>query len=140
MGAPTNQPIPLGGGMGGPPPDQNAENIQREFERYASGINDLMPVPPQQGLQQMSTIGGPMPKSTIGGPIPESTIGGPIPAQMDQQKMQAFQNFLNQGINNMASINQAPASNPASTQPRMQKATQAPRKFSTVSNSPARFG
>ena len=80
--------------------------------------------------------------------------------QGQQQQMQSYQNFLNQGMNNMASVNQGAAANFANTQPGMQ-APQAgigqtnrpnmpsmgmqqrrpnpPRKFSTVSNSPARF-
>ena len=121
-GAPTNQPIPPSGGMGGPRPDQNAESIQKEFGRYALGINKLMQEQPQQSPETISTIAGSRPAG-----------------QMNPQQMQAFQNFLNQGMNNMAPINQSPASNPASTQPRMQKATQAPRKFSTVKAPPARF-
>ena len=53
MGAPTNRPIPPGGGLGGPRPDQNAENIQREFGRYASGINKLMQEQPRQSRVPM---------------------------------------------------------------------------------------
>jgi hypothetical protein len=99
MAKEAQQPIPLGGGLGGPRPNQNAENIQREFERYASGINDFIPAPPQQGSQKMSTIGGLIPKSTIAGSKPAG--------QMNPQKMQAFQNFLQQGMQRNQDMNQA---------------------------------
>jgi len=89
---------------------QNAEDIYNRFNEYASGINELMLEQPQQGSQQMSTIAGPMPKSTIAGPRPQpiQTIAGPRPAaKMNQQKMQAFQNFLNQGMQRNQDMNQA---------------------------------
>ena len=81
--------------------------------------------------------------------------------QGQQQQMQSYQNFLNQGMNNMASVNQGAAESFANTQPGIpttgsaqqftanpampvagmgaQKSRPTPRKFSTVSNSPARF-
>ena len=78
-----------------------------------------------------------------------------------QQQMQSYQNFLNQGMNNMASVNQGAAANFANTQPGMpttgsaqqfaanpampvagmgmQKSNTTPRKFSTVNTPSARF-
>ena len=80
--------------------------------------------------------------------------------QGQQQQMQSYQNFLNQGMNNISSVNQGAAESFANTQPGMQvpqagigqtnrpnmpsmgmqqRRPNPPRKFSTVSNSPARF-
>jgi len=137
----AQQPIPPGGGMGGPAPDQNAENIQREFGRYALGINKLMQEQPQQGPEPISTIAGLRP------------VG-----QMNPQQMQAFENFLQQGMQRSNTMNQDAAAGLANPQPGMQGAipavpvagigmgmqqprqAPAPRKFSTVRNTPARFG
>jgi len=150
MARQAQQPIPPSGGMGGPAPDQNAENIQREFGRYALGINKLMQEQPQQGPQQMSTIAGPMPKSTIAGLRPAG--------QMNPQQMQAFENFLQQGMQRSNTMNQDAAAGLANLQPGMQptqpampvagmgmgmqqpRQAPAPRKFSTVRNTPARLG
>ena len=109
------------------PMNQNTAGIGQQFGQIAQGIGRLMPQIPQ-----------------------------------GQQQMQSYQNFLNQGMNNMASVNQGAAENFANTQPGMpttgsaqqftanpampvagmgaQKSRPTPRKFSTVSNSPARFG
>ena len=83
--------------------------------------------------------------------------------QRQQQQMQNYQNFLQQGMQNINTMNQGAMNNFANMQPGMQatqtasratpnqtmpvagmgmqqpKQTQ-PRKFSTVRNSPARFG
>jgi len=141
QGGGTQPSIPPGGGIGGPAPDQNAENIQRAFGRYALGVNKLMQEQPQQGPEPISTIAGPRPSG-----------------QMNPQKMQAFQNFLNQGMQRSNTMNQDAAAGFANPQPGMQGAIPAvpvagigmgmqqprqalaPRKFSTVSNTPARFG
>ena len=81
--------------------------------------------------------------------------------QGQQQQMQSYQNFLNQGMNNISSVNQGAAESFANTQPGMpttgsaqqftanpampvagmgaQKSRPTPRKFSTVNNPSARF-
>jgi len=141
QGGGTQPSIPPGGGMGGPAPDQNAENIQREFGRYALGVNKLMQEQPQQGPEPISTIAGPRPSG-----------------QMNPQKMQAFQNFLQQGIQRSNTMNQDAAAGFANLQPGMQptqpampvagmgmgmqqpRQAPAPRKFSTVNTPSARFG
>lgn len=108
------------------PMNQNTAGTGQQFGQIAQGIGRLMPQIPQ-----------------------------------GQQQMQSYQNFLNQGMNNMASVNQGAAESFANTQPGMpttgsaqqftanpampvagmgaQKSRPTPRKFSTVSNSPARF-
>ena len=97
-------------------------------------------------------------------PIPQGQQGAMAPQYQipqGQQQMQSYQNFLNQGMNNMASVNQGAAESFANTQPGIlttgsaqqftatpampvagmgaRKLMPTPRKFSTVSNSPARF-
>ena len=121
------------------------------LSRYNPNAPSLMPIrtPGSDALNQDLANRG------MGGGIPS-----PIP-QGQQQQMQSYQNFLNQGMNNMASVNQGAAESFANTQPGMpttgssqqftanpampvagmgaQKSRPTPRKFSTVSNSPARF-
>jgi hypothetical protein len=175
MGAPTNQPaqsrVPMGFSTyeeAGIPPEQakilddemakmqseiaaqqgrqNAEDIYNQFNEVASGINELMPAQQQQAPQPMQTIAGPR-----------------SAAQMNPQKMQAFQNFLQQGIQRSNTMNQAPAAGfanaaagLASPQPRMRptqpampvagmgmgmqqpRQAPAPRKFSIASNPSAK--
>ena len=175
MGAPTNQPaqsrVPMGFSTyeeAGIPPEQakilddemakmqseiaaqqgrqNAEDIYNQFNEVASGINELMPAQPQQAPQLIQTIAGP--RSAV---------------QMNPQKMQAFQNFLQQGIQRSNTMNQAPAAGFANAaaglanlQPRMQptqpampvagmgmgmqqpRQAPAPRKFSIASNPSAK--
>jgi len=128
MGAPTNQSaqsrVPMGFSTyeeAGIPPEQakilddemakmqseiaakqgrqNAEDIYNQFNEVASGINELMPAQPQQAPQPIQTIAGP--RSAV---------------QMDPQKMQAFQNFLQQGIQRSNTMNQDAASNFANLQ------------------------
>jgi hypothetical protein len=83
--------------------------------------------------------------------------------QIPQQQMQNYQNFLQQGMQNSNTLNQGAMNNFANMQPGMQATQTAsrttpnqtmpvagmgmqqpkqtpPRKFSTVSNTPARFG
>jgi len=175
MGAPTNQPaqsrVPMGFSTyeeAGIPPEQakilddemakmqseiaaqqgrqNAEDIYNQFNEVASGINELMPAQPQQAPQPIQTIAGP--RSAV---------------QMNPQKMQAFQNFLQQGIQRSNTMNQAPAAGFANaaaglanlqpgmrpTQPAMPVAgmgmgmqqprqAPAPRKFSIANNPSAK--
>jgi hypothetical protein len=89
---------------------QNAEDIYNQLNEVASGINELMPAQPQQAPQLIQTIAGP--RSAV---------------QMNPQKMQAFQNLLQQGIQRSNTMNQAPAAGFANAaaglanlQPRMQ--------------------
>jgi hypothetical protein len=175
MGAPTNQPaqsrVPMGFSTyeeAGIPPEQakilddemakmqseiaaqqgrqNAEDIYNQFNEVASGINELMPAQPQQAPQPIQTIAGP--RSAV---------------QMNPQKMQAFQNFLQQGIQRSNTMNQDAAAGFANaaaglanpqpgmqpTQPAMPVAgmgmgmqqsrkAPAPRKFSIASNPSAK--
>jgi hypothetical protein len=125
---------------------QNAEDIYNQFNEVASGINELMPAQPQQAPQPIQTIAGPRPA-----------------VQMNPQKMQAFQNFLQQGIQRSNTMNQAPAAGFANaaaglanlqpgmqpTQPAMPVAgmgmgmqqprqAPAPRKFSIANNPSAK--
>ena len=116
--------------------------------------------PPEAGINPVrNTIGiagqqfGQFPSGGLGNLMPQNPQG--------QQQMQSYQNFLNQGMNNMASVNQGAAANFANTQPGIpttgsaqqpnanpampvagmgaRKLMPTPRKFSTVSNQPARF-
>jgi len=131
IGVPTNQPaksrVPMGFSTyeeAGIPPEQakildyemakmqseiaakqgrqNAEDIYNQFNEYASGINELMPAQPQQAPQPIQTIAGP--RSAV---------------QMNPQKMQAFQNFLQQGIQRSNTMNQDTMTNFANMQPGM---------------------
>jgi len=176
MGAPTNQPaqsrVPMGFSTyeeAGIPPEQakilddemakmqseiaaqqgrqNAEDIYNQFNEVASGINELMPAQPQQAPQLIQTIAGP--RSAV---------------QMNPQKMQAFQNFLQQGIQRSNTMNQDAATNfanmqagapttepatPSTAKPTMpvaglgmqkSKAIPLPKTFSTRNTPSARFG
>jgi hypothetical protein len=154
MGAPTNQPaqsrVPMGFSTyeeAGIPPDQ-AKILDDEMAKmqYALNINELMPAQPQQAPQPIQTIAGPRPSG-----------------QMNPQKMQAFQNFLQQGIQRSNTMNQAPAAGFANAaaglanlQPRMRptqpampvagmgmgmqqpRQAPAPRKFLIASNPSAK--
>ena len=183
--APVNQGPQAGGGMGGQgnfpadvaqsqyidpqSPEGQAMEKKRQMardalSRYNPNMPSLMPIqtPKSDALNQDLAnrgMGGGIPT-----PIPQGQQGAMAPQyqnpQGQQQQMQSYQNFLNQGMNNMASVNQGAAANFANTQPGMQ-APQAgigqtkgpnmpsigmqqrrpnpPRKFSTISNRPARF-
>jgi len=154
MGAPTNQPaqsrVPMGFSTyeeAGIPPEQakilddEMAKMQSEIaaQEYASNINELMRAQPRQAPQPMQTIAGPR-----------------SAAQMNPQKMQAFQNFLQQGIQRSNTMNQDAAAGFANLQPRMQptqpampvagmgmgmqqpRQAPAPRKFSIASNPSAK--
>ena len=145
MGAPTNRPIPPGGGLGGLTADQ--AGIPAEQRKI---LDDLMARQAQQPIPAGGGMGG-----SIGAP---ENMRSP---NMPQDIMQAYNNFLQQGMQNSNALNQdamtdfanmqpgMQATQPATaTTPRpampvagigMQKSSTAPRKFSTVKAPPARF-
>jgi hypothetical protein len=146
MGAPTNRPIPPGGGLGGLTADQ--AGIPADQRKI---LDDLMarqaqhPIPPGGGM------GG-----SIGAP---ENMRSP---NMPQDIMAAYNNFLQQGMQNSNALNQGAMTDFANMEPGMQatqpatattpkpampiagmgmqKSSTAPRKFSTVKASPPRFG
>ncbi len=124
------------------------QNISRQSTNPMAGY---MPADPNTNMPSLM-------------PIPQGQQGAMASQYQNpqgQQQMQSYQNFLNQGMNNMASVNQGAAESFANTQPGMpttgsaqqftanpampvagmgaQKSRPTPRKFSTVSNQPARF-
>ena len=127
---------------------QNNPSIYDESYNYVAGTN---PVRNTIGIAGQQF--GQFPSGGLGNLMPQNPQG--------QQQMQSYQNFLNQGMNNMASVNQGAAANFANTQPGIpttgsaqqpnanpampvagmgaRKLMPTPRKFSTVSNQPARF-
>jgi hypothetical protein len=145
-----NQAPQVGGGMGGkiltqiPEASQGFPDDMQKFRNAAlTGIGERMPtqIPEAQQGAMASQYQNP---------------------QGQQQQMQNYQNFLQQGMQNSNTMNQGAMNNFANMQPGMQatqtasratpnqtmpvagmgmqqpKQTQ-PRKFSTVRNSPARF-
>jgi hypothetical protein len=145
-----NQAPQVGGGMGGkiltqiPEASQGFPDDMQKFRNAAlTGIGERMPTQ-----------------------IPEAQQGAMAfqyqNPQSQQQQMQNYQNFLQQGIQNSNTMNQGAMNNFANMQPGMQATQTAstatpnqtmpvagmgmqqpkqtpPRKFSTVRNSPARF-
>ena len=90
---------------------QNAANIQNQFQDYAQGISNLMPVQSQPAM-------GTMPN------IPQQN------ATNINQAMQTYQNLLNQGAANYQAAMQQPLS------PSMGGAAPAKRKSSTSFRTP----
>jgi len=132
--APSLMPIEIGGSMSG-------------------GTGDPRFI--YNNLPYISQVGSVPARNTTG-------IGGQQFGQIPQQQMQNYQNFLQQGMQNSNTMNQGAMNNFANMQPGMQATQTAstatpnqtmpvagmgmqepkqtpPRKFSTVSNSPARF-
>ena len=98
LGEPINPQASLAAKQG----RQNAEDIYNRLNEYALGINELMRAQPQQAPQPIQTIAGP--RSAV---------------QMNPQKMQAFQNFIQQGIQRSNTMNQDTMTNFANMQPGM---------------------
>jgi hypothetical protein len=146
MGAPTNRPIPPGGGMGGLTADQ--AGIPADQRKI---LDDLMARQAQQPIPPGGGMGG-----SIGAP---ENMRSP---NMPKDIMQAYNNFLQQGMQNSNALNQGAMTDFANMEPGMQatqpatgttpkpampiagmgmqKSSTAPRKFSTVKASPPRFG
>jgi hypothetical protein len=152
MGAEQGQPFPPEQATFTPSPQ-----LPPDFQDKIEGRNAALDAARSQYRQGIPT------------PIPEAPQGATADQyqnpQGQQQQMQSYQNFLNQGMNNMASMNQGAAESFANTQPGIQvpqlgaqtpqpaivkpqrqgmvtqqrRLITVPRKFSTVSNSPARF-
>jgi len=184
MGAPTNQPIPPGGGLGGLTADQ--AGISPEQRRI---LDDLMarqaqqPIPPGGGLGGSQDYGidyieggqryapmTPTPsqmaqflqgqQGAMASQYPNQQA--PQASQGAQNAMATYNNLLQQGIQRRNTMNQGAMTDFANMQPGMQatqpataatpkpampvagmgmqQSNSAPRKFSTVSNSPARLG
>ena len=168
MGAPTNQPtqsrVPMGFSTydeAGIPEDQRKilddEMAKMQLDIAARAVE-------QQNMKKAGafTIGGTPDKPIYG------SMAGPVYADgtfvdATNQQAQNYQNFLQQGMRNSNTLNQggmanfakmqagmqAPQQTNTTTKPKMPlggigmqqpKQASAPRKFSTVSNSPARFG
>jgi len=138
--APVNKGPQVGGGMGGKiltpipeAPQGSQDDIQKFRNAALAGMGERMPTP-----------------------IPEAPQG-------TGQQMQDYQNFLKQGMQNSNTMNQGAMNNFANMQPGMQATQTAsrttpnqtmpvagmgmqqpkqtpPRKFSTLRNTPARFG
>jgi len=148
MGAPTNQPIPPGGGLGGLTSDQ--AGISPEQRRI---LDDLMARQAQQPIPPGGGMGG-----SIGAP---ENMRSP---NMPQDIMAAYNNFLQQGIQRSNTMNQDAATNfanmqagapttepatPSTAKPTMpvaglgmqkSKAIPLPKTFSTRNTPSARFG
>jgi hypothetical protein len=168
MGAPTNQPIQSRVPMGfstydeaGIPEDQRKilddEMAKMQLDIAARDVE-------QQNMKKAGafTIGGTPDKPIYG------SMAGPVYADgtfvdATNQQAQNYQNFLQQGMQNSNTLNQGGMANFAKMQAGMQAPQQtntttkpkmplggmgmqqprqapAPRKFSTVRNTPARFG
>ena len=137
------------GGLGG----QQSTNSTAGYMPVDPNREGYMPVDPNTNMPTLM-------------PIPQGQQGAMASQyqnpQGQQQQMQNYQNFLQQGMQNSNTLNQGAMNNFANMQPGMQatqarqmpampvagmgmgiqqpRQTPAPRKFSTVSNSPARFG
>jgi len=148
MGAPTNRPIPRGGGLGGLTADQaGIPEDQRKI------LDDLMARQAQQPIPPGGGMGG-----SIGAP---ENMRSP---NMPEDIMQAYNNFLQQGMQNRNALNQGAMTDFANMEPGMQatqpatattpkpampvagmgmqqpRKTPARRNFSTVNTPSARFG
>jgi len=167
MGAPTNRPIPQGGGLGGLTADQagipadqrkilDDEMAKMQSEIAAGAVE-------QQKMKNAGafTIGGTSDKPIYG------SMAGPVYADGSlvnaaNQQMKNYQDFLQQGMQRNNIINQGAMTDFANMEPGMQatqpatavtpkpampvagmgmqQSNSAPRKFSTVKASPPRFG
>lgn len=106
---------------------RNAANIQNQFQNYAQGVNNLMPVQSQPTMGTMQTIAGPQP--IRGNPSTQQN------AANINQAMQTYQNLFNQGAANYQAAMQQPIS------PAMRGPTPTQRKPSTSSfQTPRPFG
>jgi len=169
MGAPTDQPIPPGGGLGGLTADEVGITMdQRKI------LDDLMArqqvdisaneAKRQDFLKTQKPIGGSM-AGPIYGSLAGNILANGAPAnmsldQLNAMRMQQYNQFLSQGMQNSNTLNQDAMTNFAnmqagieSTQPAtattpkpampvagmgMQKSSPAPRKFSIANNPSAK--